>query len=153
MDGLFKRMTENRRDLCSKAAEEVGEVISQHGSKMTQQQYDKVLNLWDRAVVKREDVSADLALLKAELEKSNGGFKKNFPTRPQQPKLNGFQMAAVKAGLDPETPGLERMSFQEMQDLAMQKQRERIEPLRLQCSTFRRGGLATDANGNLIRKR
>lgn len=149
-----KRMTENRRDLCAKAAAEVGEVISQHGSKMTQQQYDKVLNLWDRAVVRREDVSADLALLKAELEKSNGGgFKKNFPTRPQQPKLNGFQMAAQKAGLDPNTPGLERMSFQEMQHMAEQQQRARIEPLRQQNSAFYRGGMALDAHGNVIRRR
>lgn len=136
------------------ALNKLNDLFSTHGKLMNERQDREFFALWEYAI-SGKDVAERFALLKSELmEKSRDeGFKKNFPTRPQQPKLNGFQQAAVKAGLDPATPGLERMSFAEMQSLAEQQQRARIEPLRQQNSRFYRSGLGIDAAGNVIRRR
>lgn len=135
------------------ALNRLNDLFSTHGKLMNERQDREFFELWEHAI-NGKDVAERFALLKSELlEKGRDeGFKKNFPTKPQQPKLNGFQQAAVKAGLDPATPGLERMSFAEMQSLAEQQQRARIEPLRQQNSAFYRGGMALDANGNLVKR-
>ena len=44
-----------------------------------------------------------------------------------QPMMNGFQLAAVKAGLDPMTPGLENMTFQQMQNIASKQQFRQVQ--------------------------
>lgn len=43
---------------------------------------------------------------------------------------SGHQLAAIKAGLDPHTPGLERMSYDEMCEAAHQQVAAASEPLR-----------------------
>lgn len=119
-----------------KAADMVTEInnyIQTHGSRMTLMQHERLMELWDRAAIKNEDVRQELVILKGEIEKPSFRLFGGGRRAPQQ-RLNGFQMAAQKAGLPVNTPGLETMTFAEMCNMAEQQVRERIEPLREQNS-------------------
>lgn len=123
-------MTRQQRD---KAWQRVTDLIAKHGRKLTRRQLDKALSVWDtlaKAVV--TDMPA---------QHLNGGTKfimtkptfirKSSPyTAPNGAPLTGYQLAAQKAGLDINTPGLENMTFDEMKELALGKLRESTEPLK-----------------------
>lgn len=54
---------------------------------------------------------------------SNGIFQLR---RLDTSKYNGYQLAALKVGLDPETPGLEKMTIDDMKQLAYKKQLDEV---------------------------
>lgn len=142
-------MTRNQRD---KAWQRVTALIVKYGGKMTRRQRDKASSIWDsiaKAVVTdmpaRQHRGGNI-LMKSDDHKPiirpvSGGspricgqpsFVRKFSpyTTPSGVPLNGYQLAAQKAGLDIHTPGLENMSFDQMRDLAQGKLKEATEPLR-----------------------
>lgn len=136
-------------------AEKINNLIAQHGPAMTLAQHEKALDLWDRGVVRREDVARDFDLLKAELERPDlsplqRAHRAARQNRPQN--LTGHQMAAMKAGLDVNTPGLESMTFEQMQHEAAKVTDAKYEVERQkQARHYGRSGLPVDRNGCVLR--
>jgi hypothetical protein len=138
------------------AKKELNRLIERHFDTMTSQQHDRVLDLWRDGVVNRKDIAAALALLKAEVERPDltplQRLHHTARQQQQQQRLTGHQMAAQKAGLDPHAPGIEKMTFAEMQAAVAAKRDAEYEVSRVKnMGHNHRHGMPVDRNGCAVR--
>jgi hypothetical protein len=137
----------------NEATAEINDLVIRYGQKMSENEYAETLDLWDRAI-KGTPVGTRVALLKSRLRDAYG--RSPSPPQPQQAgslqkagdrpqKLTGPQMAARKAGIDINTPGLAEMTYDQMRALAGRQTAESVKDLARKNSAFYRG--APDPNG------
>ncbi len=125
----------------------INKLILERGHKWTEAQMNKALGIWDTLMKAQCDNIPEEALIKSHNSRPvvravsggnpvrdwSGLFSRYRATPYNNPKTGepwtGHQLAAIKAGLDPDTPGIEEMTYPEMCDLAQGRLKESVRPL------------------------
>ncbi|MEA5113988.1 MAG: hypothetical protein VB050_08150 [Geobacteraceae bacterium] len=137
-------MTHAQQD---EAFRKINQLILNRGSRMSKAQLDKAMNVWE-VLMKSQCDRVGTTLSKSEGSRpvvravEGGGVRiARTPTFTRQfspytdpatgAPWSGHQLAAIRAGLDPHTPGLEKMGYDEMKEATGKQLEESVRPLQI----------------------